>query len=152
MEVAEFIDLPQFRHGLRTLPCNLIQKLISLLNICFVLTVTCKFSINETKSESITSIRLLSSHSFLIVRFCLIQIHWDQSSLFISLAQEGTGLRIPTICLLMINIEALDYILLSIDSKEKLVSVMKTVRFSPSVTDYLLNDLLIDRLLNFNDL
>ncbi len=52
----------------------------------------------------------------------------------------------------MINIEALDYILLSIDSKEKLVSVMKTVRFSPSVTDYLLNDLLIDRLLNFNDL
>lgn len=113
--------LSKFSHSFSTIIGDLVQNLISLLNIGSILSLTGELAIDETKRIPITGIRLLSRHAFLVICHSLLQIHRDQNPLLVYLTQEGTGLRVTVVGLFVVDVEALHDIFLPIYTIEELI-------------------------------
>lgn len=141
MEVAELVYLSQFGHGLGAIIGNLVQDLKALLDICPILPLAGELAIDETERVAVAGIGLLSGDALLVVRHGLLQVHGDQGPFLINLAQEGAGLGVSPVGLLVVDVEPLDDIFLAVDAEEELVGIVQTVGLGACISDHFLDDL-----------
>lgn len=84
----------------------------------------------------------------MVVGHGFFEVDGQEGALFVDLPQKGAGLRVAGVCLLVVDVQPLDYVLLSVDAEEILVGVVEAVGFCARVSDHLFDDLFDDRFLN----